>query len=276
MSLSTRTIVPKKKDQAGLVAVAFGPNEIMLRSAGAVNYGQEKLLARVIAGSNPAEPVHLVVRTDTLERFGVNVVLDDGKGNQTPMPTFEFDEKTPGGYTVTEYCPHCETEVEMVWSPKVSGFAAFCPFCGKRIMLCDACRHADEYDVGEPCVNCDQDEEGRCCRCNGDTDMQKHNEPDTSTKPEIDKFIALNTGHVMPDTLKALRNDAIDGVVCYRKDEVHGPGEYGVWVYIQGDWAEQNIPHDLEVCIEYAKKFDCDWIMFDYDVEPVTELLVWE
>ena len=57
MSLSTRTIIPKKKDQAGLVAVAFGPNEIMLRSAGAVNYGQEKLLARVIAGSHPAEPV---------------------------------------------------------------------------------------------------------------------------------------------------------------------------------------------------------------------------
>ena len=93
--------------------------------------------------------------------------------------------------------------------------------------------------------------------------------------PDVTKFIALHTSHIFADTLKALRNDAIEGVVCYRKDEIHGPEEYGVWVYIQGDWAEQNIPQDLEVCIEYAKKFDCDWIMFDYDVKPVKDLTVW-
>ena len=98
---------------------------------------------------------------------------------------------------------------------------------------------------------------------------------EVQSMPEVTKFIALHTGHIFADTLKALRNDAIDGVVCYRKDEIHGPEEYGVWVYIQGDWAEQNIPQDLEACIEYAKKFDCDWIMFDYDVEPVKDLTVW-
>ena len=98
---------------------------------------------------------------------------------------------------------------------------------------------------------------------------------EVQSMPEVTKFIALHTSHIFADTLKALRNDAIDGVVCYRKDEIHGPEEYGVWVYIQGDWAEQNIPQDLEVCIEYAKKFDCDWIMFDYDVEPVKDLTVW-
>lgn len=93
--------------------------------------------------------------------------------------------------------------------------------------------------------------------------------------PEVTKFIALHTSHIFADTLKALRNDAVEGVVCYRKDEIHGPEEYGVWVYIQGDWADRNIPQDLEACIEYAKKFDCDWIMFDYDVEPVKDLTVW-
>ena len=98
---------------------------------------------------------------------------------------------------------------------------------------------------------------------------------EVQSMPEVTKFIALHTSHIFADTLKALRNDAIDGVVCYRKDEIHGPEEYGVWVYIQGDWAKQNIPQDLEACIEYAKKFDCDWIMFDYDVEPVKDLTVW-
>lgn len=98
---------------------------------------------------------------------------------------------------------------------------------------------------------------------------------EVQSMPEVTKFIALHTSHVFPDTLKALRNDAIAGVVCYRKDEIHGPEEYGVWVYIQGDFDEYNIPQDLEACIEYAKKFDCDWIMFDYDVEPVKDLTVW-
>lgn len=93
--------------------------------------------------------------------------------------------------------------------------------------------------------------------------------------PDVTKFIALHTSHIFADTLKALRNDAVEGVVCYRKDEIHGPEEYGVWVYIQADWADMNIPQDLEACIEYAKKFDCDWIMFDYDVEPVKDLTVW-
>lgn len=95
------------------------------------------------------------------------------------------------------------------------------------------------------------------------------------SKVEISKMLTLNTGHIFKSTLQALRNDAVEGVVCYRKDEIHGPEEYGVWVYIQSDWAEQNIPQDLKACIEYAKKFDCDWIMFDYDGEPVKDLTVW-
>jgi hypothetical protein len=44
-------------------------------------------------------------------------------------------------YIVTEVCPHCENEIEMRWDTDAYGFKAFCPVCGKRLMLCDECRH---------------------------------------------------------------------------------------------------------------------------------------
>ena len=47
---------------------------------------------------------------------------------------------------VTEYCPHCETEIEMSWDVRVLGYKAYCPICGERLMLCDACQHDLEDD----------------------------------------------------------------------------------------------------------------------------------
>jgi len=44
-------------------------------------------------------------------------------------------------YIVTELCPHCGHEIEMRWDTDDLGFAAFCPVCGRRLMLCDECRH---------------------------------------------------------------------------------------------------------------------------------------
>lgn len=66
--------------------------------------------------------------------------------------------------TVVEFCPNCETEVEMNWDVKVSGYKAYCPHCGGRLMLCDACLHPDgEYNVG------------KCDYCSL-TDSCKHND----------------------------------------------------------------------------------------------------
>lgn len=70
------------------------------------------------------------------------------------------------GYTmahiVTELCPHCETEVEMSWCVEAHGYKAYCPYCGKRLMLCDECQHPN----GEYCGDCDYSSEGDCCRYN--------------------------------------------------------------------------------------------------------------
>lgn len=63
-------------------------------------------------------------------------------------------------YLVTEVCPHCESEVEMRWNTDTMGYKAFCPVCGKRLMLCDECRHTE----GMP--GCDYDSRLDCCRNN--------------------------------------------------------------------------------------------------------------
>ena len=91
---------------------------------------------------------------------------------------------------------------------------------------------------------------------------------------EISKMITLHPAHLSGQTYHLLRCDAVMGVITYQKNETHGPEEYGVFVYIQGDWADHEVPEDLRACIELAREDGCDWIMFDYDAEPVEGLPV--
>ena len=62
--------------------------------------------------------------------------------------------------TVTEVCPHCESEITMEWDVKTRGHKAVCPVCGNRLMLCDECQH------GEPGHRCDYDSDTDTCRFN--------------------------------------------------------------------------------------------------------------
>lgn len=49
-------------------------------------------------------------------------------------------------YVVTEWCGNCENEVEIHgWDTDRDGFQAFCPHCGKPLMLCDECTHAPDH-----------------------------------------------------------------------------------------------------------------------------------
>ena len=70
---------------------------------------------------------------------------EDRNGTNRPMPgkfnTLRiidelYIESAPK--TVTEYCSECETENTMVWDVKTEGYKAYCPHCGKVMMLCDA------------------------------------------------------------------------------------------------------------------------------------------
>ena len=47
---------------------------------------------------------------------------------------------------VVEFCPHCETEVSMEWDVETYGYKAYCPYCGKRLMLCSECGGDCDYE----------------------------------------------------------------------------------------------------------------------------------
>ena len=59
-----------------------------------------------------------------------------------------------------EYCNTCECEIELRWDINRDGFQAFCPVCGSRLMLCDACTHR----FGGCLDDCDYDSAADRCR----------------------------------------------------------------------------------------------------------------
>ena len=69
-------------------------------------------------------------------------------------------------YTVTEVCPNCSNEVTMTWNTAEDGYRAFCPYCGKRLMLCDECRHSELDKHGNACGVCNYDSKTDTCKYN--------------------------------------------------------------------------------------------------------------
>ena len=72
---------------------------------------------------------------------------------------FEYTEQDIEENEITEVCPHCESEITMQWNVKESGYKAYCPVCGKRLMLCSAC-HDDTGGM------CDYDSKTDSCKFN--------------------------------------------------------------------------------------------------------------
>lgn len=56
--------------------------------------------------------------------------------------------------TVTEWCSHCETEVTLQWAIAESGYRAFCPHCGNRLMLCSYCPKQEQCDYDKETDTC--------------------------------------------------------------------------------------------------------------------------
>lgn len=63
-------------------------------------------------------------------------------------------------YEVTEVCPNCDRENTLTWDTEKDGYKIFCPNCGTRMMLCDACTHADD----NPNHRCDWSRKDGCFR----------------------------------------------------------------------------------------------------------------
>lgn len=68
---------------------------------------------------------------------------------------------------VTELCPHCGLENTIEWNVAQEGYKAFCPRCGKRLMLCDECDRSP-------------------CDYNRDKDTCKHNDAGKTDKHTIE------------------------------------------------------------------------------------------
>lgn len=69
-----------------------------------------------------------------------------------------------------EVCPHCECEnVYQNWDVSKQGYVVICQGCGKEIMLCDECLHADD----NPGQKCNWSKEKGCFRHPKEDDAHK-------------------------------------------------------------------------------------------------------
>lgn len=78
----------------------------------------------------------------------------------------------------TEWCSECDSEVTLNWDIEKDGYCCYCPYCGKRLMLCQYC---DGTADGE----CDWKENGGC-KHSPENESRKENE---MTKTEIENKI---------------------------------------------------------------------------------------
>ena len=59
--------------------------------------------------------------------------------------------------TVVERCHNCNKDIKLFWGTKIRGLKAFCPYCGKPIILCSLCG-----SVEAPLNGCSLIEWARC------------------------------------------------------------------------------------------------------------------
>lgn len=69
----------------------------------------------------------------------------------------ELRYNLPETREVTQICPNCDRVVTLVWNIRENGLKAFCPHCGRRLMLCSSCpategkSFCDYNDLTEGC-----------------------------------------------------------------------------------------------------------------------------
>ena len=96
--------------------------------------------------SSPCERFASVRKsTEKIARSTLQGSLAAEKGLREMMSSSERS-----GY-VAEWCPNCNTEIEMAWDVETLGYKAYCPVCGKRLMLCDACQHTTDGEYTDDC-----------------------------------------------------------------------------------------------------------------------------
>lgn len=91
----------------------------------------------------------------------------------------------------------------------------------------------------------------------------------------ITKMLEVSTGNLSEETAKRIDAKEDLGLVVYNK------GEYGWFIFVpyftelEAEDVDK-IPQDLLLVLAYAKANQCNWVMFDRDVDPIHALPVYE
>ena len=104
--------------------------------------------------------IDILTYNDSL-KIGENEVADE-----MYKIVFEYAEQDIESNEITEVCPHCENEITMQWRVEELGYKAYCPVCGKRLLLCSACHD----DTG----SCDYDIKSNDCKFNRKVKRNEH------------------------------------------------------------------------------------------------------
>lgn len=116
-----------------------------------------------------------------------------------------------------------------------------------------------EWNPGSPCTCTQCDYRGAVSDFSDikeDSNMDKISLLD---KLEINKMLVISTGHLSKET-----GENMSIYSCMKRDEG--------WLVYCNDIAREEFPDDLLACVDFAKKNQCDYLMFDRDADTVRGL----
>jgi len=91
--------------------------------------------------------------------------------------------------------------------------------------------------------------------------------------PTVFRLLDLSTGHLKLSTRRSLPADGQDaaGQHLFRPRTV--PHEYGWFMWADTDPGNvETFPEDVAAAIRLAHRLRCEWIVFDQDAAPATDL----
>ena len=110
---------------------------------------------------------------EEIEKLGGGYILDIVNGDKCKLTVHNVDNWDPTwgellslrkNFGVPEVCPHCDSEITLIWDVDNDGYRVFCPSCGEELMFCDACFHADDNPGGKCDFKTDFDGNPTCFR----------------------------------------------------------------------------------------------------------------
>ena len=88
------------------------------------------------------------------------------------------------------------------------------------------------------------------------------------------EILYLSTKHVTSKTAGMLNSCAFNDEKLNNGSRVHAKGLYGWFVEILEDTS--GLDDDIKSCMELAKKENCEWLVFDREIDILSSLLTYK